>query len=121
MVLKVVNDQTGSPTYTRDLANSIIFMIEKDVKGIINVTNEGFCSWFEFAKEILTVAGVSGVEVQPIESKFLKLPAKRPANSRLALDKFRKLNETKMRSWQAALREYIKDYSKQIFDNDLKN
>ena len=108
-ILNIVKDQTGAPTYTGDLVDVVICLIDKNVRGIINVTNKGFCSWFDFAKEILLIAGVSGIKVNPISSNSLGLPAKRPANSRLALDKLQKTTKSSMRTWQEALEVCIRE------------
>src|SRR5215475_678744 len=55
--LAVVNDQIGSPTYTRDLARTIRDLIRKDARGVVHITNEGICSWYDFAREILARSG----------------------------------------------------------------
>src|SRR3989338_5463639 len=60
--LRVVNDQTGSPTYTADLSKAIEKLISCNANGIFNVTNSGECSWYQFSKKILEYAGVKGVD-----------------------------------------------------------
>src|ERR1700757_1685243 len=64
--LSVVNDQVGSPTYTRDLACAIRDLVRQDARGITHITNEGVCSWFDFAREILLQSGGQSVPVLPI-------------------------------------------------------
>lgn len=81
--ISVVADQIGSPTYTYDLAGLIVDMIQTDKFGIYHVTNEGFCSWYEFACEIFKQAGIN-VKVYPIDSEDYPTKAKRPKNSRLS-------------------------------------
>lgn len=81
--ISVVSDQYGSPTYTVDLAELIIEMIKTDKYGIYHATNEGFCSWYEFAKEIFKTADIN-VKVKPVSSDEFKSKAKRPKNSRLS-------------------------------------
>jgi dTDP-4-dehydrorhamnose reductase len=81
--ISVVADQIGSPTYTYDLARLIIDMIQTDKYGIYHATNEGYCSWYEFACEIFKQAGVN-VKVNSIKSEDYTTKAVRPKNSRLS-------------------------------------
>lgn len=81
--LDVVDDQRGSPTYSFDLARAIIDLCRKDARGIVHVTNAGDCSWFEFAREILQMAGLA-TEVRPATTKQMARPAPRPAYSVLS-------------------------------------
>jgi dTDP-4-dehydrorhamnose reductase len=105
--LKVVADQIGSPTYTRDLASAIRELVRSDVHGILNITNSGTCSWFEFAKETLQRAG-RGTPVSPITSLEAGRPAQRPAYSVLSPKALASYAIT-MRSWQEALQAYLLD------------
>jgi len=94
--ISVVADQYGSPTYTGDLADLIVDMIKTNKYGIYHATNEGFCSWYEFAKEIFKAANID-VRVRPVSSEEFETIAKRPYNSRLSkksliLNNFRLLN-----------------------------
>jgi len=100
--INVVNDQIGRPTYTKDLAEKTKQIIE-EVKhfGIYHVTNEGECSWYEFAQEIFKIKNID-VKVNPIKSEEYPLPTPRPQYSIL--------NNTKanqLRSWQDALKDYL--------------
>ena len=79
----VVDDQIGSPTYTYDLSKLVVDMIQTDKYGIYHATNEGLCSWYEFACEIFKQAGMS-VEVTPVDSNAFPAKAKRPNNSRMS-------------------------------------
>lgn len=81
--ISVVSDQIGSPTYTPDIAKLIVEMIRTDKYGIYHATNEGYCSWFEFAYEIFKQAGID-VKVNPIKTEDYPTKAKRPINSRLS-------------------------------------
>src|ERR1700675_3604141 len=103
--LKVVADQIGSPTYTRDLATAIRELVRADARGILNLTNSGSCSRFEFAKETLRKAGRS-TPVSPITSAEAGRPARRPAYSVLSPKAFARYGIT-MRSWQTALAAYL--------------
>lgn len=101
--LKVVADQVGSPTYAPDLAETLAEMARSERYGIYHVTNEGICSWYEFAAEILRSGGWTG-RLTPVRTDELGLRARRPLNSRLnkgSLDKagFRRLPE-----WQDGLK-----------------
>ena len=80
--LTVVNDQTGSPTYTYDLARLLVDMIQTDKYGRYHATNEGICTWYEFACEIFKQAGMN-VSVAPVSSDEYPAKAKRPSNSRM--------------------------------------
>ena len=81
--LRVVDDQIGSPTYTVDLARLLADMAATEKFGTYHASNEGFCSWADFAKEIFEQAGLS-VEVEGIPTIEYPTPARRPFNSRLS-------------------------------------
>ena len=82
--LSVVNDQIGSPTYTRDLAAAIRDLVTKDARGIVHITNVGICSWFDFAREILAQSGRGSVPVHSITTDQSARPARRPHYSVLS-------------------------------------
>jgi len=107
-LLKVVDDQIGSPTYTKDLAKAIRILIGKNIKdfGVYHVSNSGSVSWYEYARAILKISGVKA-KVVPISSKELARPARRPAMSVLDSSKFEKVTGHKMRNWKIALQEYL--------------
>ena len=105
--VKVVADQTGSPTYTRDLARAICQLIHKDCRGILNVTNAGSCSRFEFAREILRQAGRE-TRLKPISSAEAARTAKRPAYSVLSPDALL-AHGISMRPWQETIPPYLED------------
>ena len=106
--LNVVCDQFGSPTYTKDLARLICDMIQTDKYGTYHATNEGFCSWADFAFEIMRKAGLS-TRVVPISSSEYPAKAKRPMNSRLSKQKLVDNGFTPLPDWQDALERYIKE------------
>jgi dTDP-4-dehydrorhamnose reductase len=108
--LKVVADQVGSPTYSRDLARAIRELVRADTRGILNITNSGSCSWFEFAKETLRRAG-RNTPVYPITSAEAGRPARRPAYSVLS-PKALAATAITMRSWQEALAVYLVELSR---------
>lgn len=105
--ITVVNDQVGSPTYTYDLSRLLVDMIETDKYGRYHATNEGLCTWYEFAVEIFRQAGIS-VNVVPVTSEEFKAKAKRPHNSRLNKDKLDEMGFERLPSWQDALSRYLK-------------
>lgn len=105
--LRVVDDQTGSPTYSRDLAGAVQILLEQNCQGIFHVTNRGSCTWHAFTKKILEYAGLEHVDVEPLQTKELNLPAPRPAYSVLNTRKFSDTTGNIMRFWQLALRDYI--------------
>lgn len=107
--LTVVNDQIGSPTYTYDLARLLVDMIESDKYGIYHATNEGFCSWYDFACEIFKQAGMDHVTVTPVDSSAYPSKAKRPSNSRMSKDELTENGFKKLPEWQDALKRYFKD------------
>jgi len=103
--LKVVIDQVGSPTYTKDLAAAIRQLIHADASGILHVTNSGSCSWFDFAKEVLRKAGKT-TAISAISTPETDRPAKRPAYSVLSPAALATYG-IKLRSWQDALDTYL--------------
>lgn len=105
--ITVVNDQFGSPTYTFDLAVILVDMIETEKYGIYHATNEGSCSWYDFAVEIFKQAGKS-VEVIPVSSDEYPAKAKRPQNSRMNRDKLDQNGFDRLPPWQDAVSRYLK-------------
>lgn len=108
--LTVVDDQIGSPTYTLDLAVLLVDMVEKDKYGRYHATNEGLCTWCEFAKEIFAQAG-KDVKVTPVSSDEYPSKAKRPHNSRMSKDKLDANGFRRLPSWQDALKRYLAELS----------
>ncbi len=104
--LTVVADQTGSPTYTYDLARLLVDMIETEKYGRYHATNEGECTWYEFASEIFRQAGMD-VKVEPVGSDQYPAKAKRPANSRMNKEKLEENGFLPLPSWQDALKRYL--------------
>jgi len=118
-VIRVVNDQRGSPTFAADLAEGIMQVLnEGNGKwGIYHFSNLGKTTWFDFATEIYRLAKRFGlvkrdVEIVPIASKDFPAKAPRPSNSTLCTGKFEKTFSFTIRGWQEALEEFIKELSK---------
>lgn len=107
--LTVINDQIGSPTYTYDLARLLVDMMETDRYGIYHATNEGLCSWYEFAVEIFRQAGVSMNVIPVTSAEYKAAKAKRPFNSRMNKDKLEKNGFERLPQWQDALARYLKE------------
>ena len=112
--LTVVDDQTGSPTYTKDLAAAVDLLIKQNAKGIFHITNRGSCSWFQFAVKILQEAGIHDIDVTPIKSDQLQRLAMRPAYSVLSMQKFIQTTGKSMQPWQLGLQDYLKSSKLQI-------
>lgn len=106
--LNVVDDQVGSPTYTYDLAVLLVDMVESDKYGRYHATNEGLCTWYEFAKEIFRQAGVE-VKVNPVTSDMFSAKAKRPKNSRMSKEKLDANGFHRLPTWQDALERYLSE------------
>ena len=106
--VSVVDDQIGSPTYTYDLARLLVDMIESEKYGRYHATNEGLCSWYEFAKEIFRQAGMD-VPVTPVSSDAFPAKATRPSNSRLNKDKLSENGFERLPAWQDALGRFLKE------------
>lgn len=106
--LNVIDDQVGSPTYTKDLAPLLVDMLESDRYGTYHATNDGYCSWYEFAKEIFDVAGVD-IKVNPITTDMYPTKAKRPFNSKMSKEKLKNNNFRNLRSWKSAVKDYVEN------------
>lgn len=104
--LSVVDDQIGSPTWTRDLALAIKALIEKECRGTYHAANAGFTSWNGFAKEIFRLAGLK-VEVAPMTTEELGRPATRPLYSTLDCTKLTADTGFTPQPWQDALKLYL--------------
>ena len=113
-VVKVVDDQIGTPTYTYDLARLLVDMIESDKYGYYHATNEGgYISWADFTEEIFKQAGIPSkverVTTEEYEKIAGKTVAKRPFNSRLDKSKLVSNGFKPLPTWQDALERYLKD------------
>ncbi len=109
--LNVVNDQIGSPTYTFDLAVLLCDMLQTEKYGIYHATNEGICSWAEFAQEIMKQAHL-GMKIHPILSSEYPAKAKRPYNSRMNKDKLVQNGFCRLPDWRDALKRYLAELEK---------
>jgi dTDP-4-dehydrorhamnose reductase len=103
--ISVVNDQRGSPTFSHDLSSALVELCRASARGIVHVTNSGNCTWYEFAREIVRMSGLSTV-VKPVDSNQFPRPARRPAYSVLSPASLHAYN-IHMPEWQDALRRYL--------------
>ena len=106
--LNVVCDQIGSPTYTADLAPLLCDMVESEKYGIYHATNEGICSWAEFAEEIFRLAG-KDVKVNPVPTSEYPTRAVRPLNSRMSKAKLEEMGFSRLPDWHDALARYLRE------------
>jgi len=105
--LQVVDDQVGSPTYARDLAERTVLLLESCCRGTYHVTNSGSCSWYELALRSLAWAGMGGTKVKPVKTLEYPRPAPRPPCSILRHARMQREGFPPMRPWQEAVRDYI--------------
>lgn len=109
--LNVVNDQIGSPTYTHDLAKLMCDMIETDKYGVYHATNEGICSWYEFAEYIFKAAGYTDIKVNPVSTaeykKLVPNQADRPLNSRMSKKSLDDAGFGRLPDWHDAVDRYL--------------
>lgn len=110
--LSIVNDQTGSPTYTVDLAKAISTLIQRDAKGIFHVANSNSCTWFALGQSVLEFSGITGMKVRAISSIELNRPAARPHHSGLDCQKLKQLTGITLRPWSEAVKEYVRSLPK---------
>lgn len=106
--LNVVCDQIGSPTYTADLAPLLCDMVVSEKYGVYHATNEGICSWAEFAEEIFRLAG-KDVKVNPVPTSEYPTRAARPLNSRMSKAKLEEMGFSRLPDWHNALVRYLRE------------
>jgi dTDP-4-dehydrorhamnose reductase len=113
-VLKVVDDQVGTPTYTLDLSEGLRRLIDSRSTaspcpyGIYHITNSGNCSWYDFADKILDISGVDECRLERTNSENFPRSARRPSYSVLDNGNFKKISGFSLRSWSEALGDFIK-------------
>jgi dTDP-4-dehydrorhamnose reductase len=107
--LRVVNDQIGSPTYTKDVVAGVAALLEHKASGIFHMTNSSQCTWYEFARAIFELSGIRNITLEPISTEELGRPAPRPAFSVLDTSKFTHTTGKQMRHWREGLQDYLKE------------
>lgn len=110
--LKVVFDQTGTPTYAWDLASAIVAALKNPVEGIYHYSNEGVCSWFDFTKMIAEYAGNKDCDIQPCHSNEFPSPVTRPSYSVLDKTKVKETFGIKVPYWTDSLKVCINNLKK---------
>ncbi len=105
--LSIVTDETGSPTYTPDLAEALWILIKQKCEGIINVSNDGSCSRYEWAEFIFETMGFK-IKMNRIRSSEYRRPAKVPLNSTLNCQKFTTITGMQMRPWEETVESYLR-------------
>lgn len=105
--LNVVADQIGSPTYTADLVVLLVDMVQTEKYGTYHATNEGVCSWAEFAEKIFAIAGMD-VKVNHITSAGYPTKAVRPKNSRMSKYKLVEKGFNRLPQWEDAVERYVR-------------
>ncbi len=108
--LRVINDQVGTPTFTKDLAQAIYMLVTGGEAGIFHFANNGQCSWYEFARAILDLKGIQK-EIKPVSTEEFPRPAPRPSYSVLDTTKFFLATGSRPRAWKEALREFLRALS----------
>ena len=111
--LNVVIDQCGTPTYALDLARAIQVILTKPVQGIYHYSNEGVCSWYDFAQMIARIAGHRDCDIQPCRSSEFPSPVKRPAYSVLDKRSIRETFGVEVPYWVDSLEKCIKNIKEQ--------
>lgn len=106
-VVNVVNDQYGSPTSTRELARTILAVMDTDNYGVFHATCEGQCTWYEFTQEIFRLKGIK-TKIQPVTSEEFPRPAKRPKYSVLDNYMFRLTTKHWLNNWKDEIKTYLK-------------
>lgn len=106
-VLRVVDDQHGRPTFTEDLADALLRLIDLKPTGILNVANSGSTSWHGFATAIVEIEGLKNISVEKMATTELERPAPRPLYSLLSLEKFQSVTGSLLRDWESSLSEYL--------------
>lgn len=106
--LRVVDDQTGCPTWARDLALATRHLVEAGAEGIVHYSNGGQTTWFGFARLILEEGGFASVPLSPVPTASLSLPAARPTYSPLDKSRYVALTGRTPRPWDDAAREFLR-------------
>jgi dTDP-4-dehydrorhamnose reductase len=105
-LLRVVDDQTGRPTFVDDLAEATLVAIDLGATGLVHIANQGEATWYQLAEETLAVAGID-VEITPVSSSEFETPSVRPLNSVLDLTRMSELGIPALPHWQTALRSAV--------------
>ena len=111
--LYIVNDKSGTPTYTHDFVKNVILLLDYELWGLYNMVCEGLTSRLEVAKDLLNILNLSNkISIVEVSSDFFKKEyfSDRPPSERLINKKLELRGLNKMRDWRVALKEYLEDY-----------
>jgi len=111
--LKIVSDQYCTPTYTKDLALASAFLIKRNAQGLLHLTNQESCSWYDFASTIFELSQIEA-SISAISSKDYNAPAARPGYSVMQSGRFKELGLAPLRSWKLALTDYLRERKTKI-------
>ena len=111
-IIRVSNNQWGSPTYTQDLAGAVQALVQKATPGTYHLSNSGCCTRFELAQEAVRYLGCPADLVQPVTAAELKLPAPRPSCSVLENYRWQQLGYPPLRDWREAYLEFLRNQEK---------
>lgn len=103
--LRIVADQKLNPTFTADLATALVAAVKRDARGLLHLTNSGACSWHEFTRAIMDLAGID-VPIEAVTTKSSPGAAARPLNGVL-VSEAALTAELQIRSWREALADYV--------------
>jgi len=117
--LRVVSDQFGTPTWSRRLAQQILAVVEADAAGLFHASGEGHCSWYDFAKEFISLMKID-CEVRPCTTADYPTPTVRPANPILENAALKKAGLNLMQDWREDLKEYVERYREPLL-NEVRN
>ena len=115
--LKVVFDQAGTPTYAYDLATAIVAALKNPVEGIYHYSNEGICSWYDFAKMIAEIAGHNECGIRPCHSDEFPSKVKRPAYSVLDKSKIKQVYGIRIPYWVKSLQQCVCHFNEEGINN----
>ena len=107
--LPLIRDQTGSPTYARELAEAMLVLVEGGYRGLFHFVNKGEVTWLDLGRDLAKELGIASPRFLPINAEGLGRAARRPSYSALSVDKFENATGEKVRTWRDALRRYLED------------
>lgn len=115
--LKVFFDQVGTPTYAGDLAKAIVTVLTKSVVGVFHFSNEGVCSWYDFAMMIVEIAGHNECDIRPCHSDEFPSKVKRPAHSVLDKSKIKQVYGIRIPYWVKSLQQCVCHFNEEGINN----
>jgi dTDP-4-dehydrorhamnose reductase len=113
--MRIVNDQTGRPTWVPPAARALVELVERDVRGIWHVTGGGECTYYELAQAAARLAGYDA-QIEPVSTAEFNAPARRPAYSVLDIEATERLLGRPMLDWKLALQEYVQREWKSVVE-----